>query len=166
MPTYVHMYKFHLPCIIRSPKLAYLNCILKLLTNFFVRLNFITCWKARALTSLQLRNLAFNILGLLCKSQLRFDSCDITFTSTNIDWLINWCIRNYVCLCLPIYAYLNASLCVLIYIRIHRYLCINTYIGMVCHLDMHTLMHIQCIHKHTYIHMHKYMSIHTYICMH
>src|SRR6218665_3836600 len=73
--------KFHLPCIIRSPKLAYLNCILKLLTNFFVRLNFITCWKARGLTSLQLLNLAFNILGLLCKSQLRFVSCDITFTS-------------------------------------------------------------------------------------
>src|SRR6218665_2251949 len=41
----------------------------------------LTCWKARTLTSLQLRNLAFNILGLLCKSKLRFDSCDITFTS-------------------------------------------------------------------------------------
>jgi len=63
---------------------------LKLLTNFFVHLNFITCWKARALTSLQLQNLAFNILGILCKSQLRFDSCDITFTSNKrilIDWL-------------------------------------------------------------------------------
>src|SRR6218665_2654221 len=47
--------------------------------------------KTRALTSLQLRHLAFNILGLLCKSQLRFDSCDITFTSNKrilIDWLI------------------------------------------------------------------------------
>src|SRR6218665_218942 len=82
--------------IIRSPKVAYLNCISKLLTNFFVSLNFITCWKARALTSLQLqlRNLAFNILGLLCKSQLRFVSCDITFTSNKrilIDWLKNKC---------------------------------------------------------------------------
>src|SRR6218665_2573634 len=79
---------------IRSPKLAYLNWNSKLLTNFFVRLNFITCWKARALTSLQLWNPAFNILGLLCKSQLRFVSCDITFTSNKrilIDWLKNKC---------------------------------------------------------------------------
>ena len=41
--------------------------------------------------SLQLQKLASNILGRLCKSQLRFDSCDITFTSNKlilIDWLI------------------------------------------------------------------------------
>jgi len=34
-----------------------------------------------SLATISLRNLAFIILGLLCKSQLRFDSCDITFTS-------------------------------------------------------------------------------------
>ena len=46
-----------------------------------------------SLATISLRNLAFIILGLLCKSQLRFDSCDITFTSNKrilIDWLIDF----------------------------------------------------------------------------
>jgi len=62
----------------------------EVITKCIVRVNFISLGY---LLKARLRNLAFNILGLVCKSQLRFDSCDITFTSNKrmLDWLIMFC---------------------------------------------------------------------------